>query len=158
MAERTCSLMSDRSIDFTWGGTVRRIANEFDERLGSPASEIVTFESAQRAIAVGIVLPGSYARLPVSLLLGAKTKRGPSRARREKAPAARVRRKTGAWRELARVHRVIVLGAVRCVNRVYLLHGVGNKLYAVHGVGAEEVQDELRADMDAIAARLSGTE
>ncbi len=150
--------MSDRSIDFTWGETVRRIANEFDERLGSPASEIVTFESVQRAIAVGIVMPGSYARLPVSLLVGAKPKGGSARTRREKAQRIQARRETGAWRELARVHRVIVLGAVRCVNRVYLLHGVGNKLYAVHGVGAEDVQDELRADMDAIAERLTGGE
>lgn len=72
--------------------------------------------------------------------------------------ARQARRKAAALREVARVHRVIVLGILRCVNCVYLLQGPGQKLYAVHGVGAEGMQDELRADMDAIAARLAAVE
>jgi len=150
--------MSDRSIDSTWGETARRIASEFDARLGSPASEIVTFESAQRAIAVSIVLAGACARLPIGKLLGGKTRPRKTRAARGTAPASRARQKAGTLREVARVHRVIVLGLLRCVNRVYLLQGAGNKLYALHGGGAEEMQDELRADMDAIAARLANVE
>ncbi len=149
--------MSDRSTESTWGETARRIASEFDERLGSPAAEIVTFESSQRAIAVGIVLAGTCARLPMAKLLGVAAKQRRSRGR-GRIRVTQVRRKAAALREVARVHRVIVLGIVRCVNCVYLLQGSGQKLYALHGVGAEDMQDELRADMDAIAARLAAAE
>ncbi len=150
--------MSDPLPESSWGETARRIATEFDERLGSPAEEIVTFESSHRAIAVGIALAGSCAQLPIGKLLDDAV--GPrSRCRRPGgAPDDGSRVGEEALRELARVHRVIVLGLTRCVNRVYLLRGTGNKLYALHGLGAERMQEELRADMDAIVTRLAAAD
>lgn len=147
--------MSDPLLDSSWGETARRIASEFDERLGSPAKEIVTFESSQRAIAVGIAMAGSCARLPIGKLLDDAVSARGGIAVRGCGQESEMIARDGALREVARVHRVIVLGLTRCVNRVYLLRGAGNKLYALHGLGAEDMQDELRADMDAIAERLS---
>jgi len=151
--------MSDSILNASWRDTARRLASEFDERLGSPAAEIVTFEATQRAIAVGIALAGACARLPIGRLLESNSREMPLRGAFDRRIASAVTPTTeAAVREFARIHRVIVVGVTRCVNRVYVLRGSGDKMYALHGVGSEEVEADLLADMDAIAARLAETD
>jgi|GEM_PF-2606921 hypothetical protein len=147
--------MSDPILHFSWGETARRLAVEFDARLGSPAAEIVTFEATRRAIAVGVAMPGACARLPIGRLLeGGGAGRSPRVLERRAGDDFVACGRERSCRELARIDRVIVLGFTRCVNRVYVLQGAGDKMYAVHGLGAESVEAELVADMDAIASRL----
>jgi hypothetical protein len=133
--------------------TARRLAVEFDQRLGTHADEFIAFEAPGRAIAIGITMPPALLRTEDAVRLGWI----PPAADDAPAKSGRFDPVPGAdrLREVVTIERKIVLGGTSCLNLVQLLRRESGESYAVHGVASTSAESALRADMAAVVARIT---